>query len=100
MGTAMSTSLSAPYSPLDPFLAQFLAAIEEAGEGFQAGPELGRMAERLEVPREFLEGLLTSARTRGLVKPVYGRGSKIRWGVSPQGLKLVEVFRVDQTPDA
>jgi hypothetical protein len=89
-------------SPLDPFLARFLHAIEHGGAGFQPGPETAAMAEQLDLPRAFVEGLLTSARTRGLVKPMYGRGSKIRWNVSPTGVMLIrsQVQEPQRAPDA
>lgn len=76
-------------SPLDPFLAQFLAAIGEADDGFQPGAESRAIATSLDVPPSFVDALFTSARTRGLLKPVYGRGGKVRWTVSAAGQELL-----------
>lgn len=47
------------------------------------------LASRLDIPRAFVDALFTSARTRGLIKPMYGRGNKIRWAVSPVGEAIV-----------
>ena len=83
-------------SPLDPFLAQFLELISAREQGFLLGPETAEFASTLHIPREFVEALYTSARTRGLVKPAYGRGSKVRWVVSPAGCVLIEQQPVRQ----
>lgn len=72
-------------SPLDPFLVQFLAHVAKTEKGFQPGPESATVASRMDLPRAFIDALFTSARTRALIKPIYGRGSKIRWTVSPEG---------------
>jgi hypothetical protein len=72
-------------SPLDPFLVRFLAMVDASETGFQPGPESDALASRLDIPRAFVDALFTSARTRGLIKPMYGRGNKIRWTVSPIG---------------
>lgn len=76
-------------SPLDPFLRQFLALVDAGDLGFQPGPESDVLASRLELPRAFVDALFTSARTRGLLKPMYGRGNKIRWAVSPLGSQFL-----------
>ncbi len=81
-------------SPLDPFMAQFLDLVERADDGFQPGPESKIMAERLDLPVPFVDALFTSARMRGLLKPAYGRGSKIRWRVSPAGAALTQDHRL------
>ncbi len=77
-------------SPLDPFLVQFLAMVDASETGFQPGPESDVLASRLDIPRAFVDALFTSARTRGLIKPMYGRGNKIRWAVSPIGEAIVQ----------
>lgn len=79
-------------SPLDPFLARFLALVATSENGFQPGPESDRLARGLEVPRPFVDTLFTSARTRGLIKPMYGRGNKVRWKVSPTGEALIRDY--------
>ncbi|MBA3378023.1 MAG: hypothetical protein H0T93_04000 [Chloroflexia bacterium] len=80
-------------SPLDPFLVQFLAIVDASEDGFQPGPASANLASRMGTQRAFVDALFTSARTRGLIKPMYGRGSKIWWTVSPVG----EAFLRDQT---
>ena len=81
---------SSPHSsPLDPFLARFLAAVDSGGDGFQPGAEGRVIASSLDVPPSFVDALFTSARTRGLLKPVYGRSGKVRWNVSASGARLV-----------
>lgn len=82
-----------PPSPLDPFLSRFLDAVKGRDEGFQPGPESQELAEQLDLPRPFVDALFTSARMRGLLKPMYGRGSKIRWVLSPAGASLVTRLR-------
>ncbi len=76
-------------SPLDPYLAQFLAMVDATEAGFQPGPESANLASRMDIPREFVDALFTSARARGLIKPMYGRGNKVRWAVSPVGEALM-----------
>ena len=76
-------------SPLDPFLARFLAAVAKEDDGFQPGAEGRAIASSLDVPPSFVDALFTSARTRGLLKPVYGRAGKVRWNVSASGAELV-----------
>ncbi len=78
-----------PTSPLDPFLVQFLMQVQAGKAGYQPGPEASAVASRLDIPRAFVDALFTSARTRGLLKPLYGRGAKIRWTISPAGEDLV-----------
>ncbi len=79
----------APASPLDPFLVRFLSLLQTLEDGYQPGPETGELAISLDLPRAFVDALFTSARARGLVKPMYGRGSKIRWVISNSGDSLV-----------
>lgn len=82
------------HSPLDDFLVQFLVAIVQSERGFTPGQESSIIAKRLDVQREFVDTLYTSARTRGLLKPAYGRGSKVVWQVSPSGLSLIELIEL------
>lgn len=78
-----------PESPLDPFMARFLGAISEGETGYLSGTDNKTLAESLEMQCAFLDMLFNSARTRGLLKPAYGRGSKIVWNVSPTGQDLI-----------
>lgn len=80
---------SQPASPLDPFLVQFLVIVQSRQAGFQPGPESSEIAARLDLPRPFMDALFTSARTRGLLKPLYGRGKKVRWALSPVGEEFI-----------
>jgi hypothetical protein len=70
-------------------MGQFLELVSELEEGYLPGPETVSISARLDLPRAFIDALFTSARTRGLVKPGYGRGSKVRWSVSPAGRALI-----------
>lgn len=76
-------------SPLDPYLATFLAAIANRAGGFTPGQESRALAEDLELQHPFVDMLFTSARMRGLLKPAYGRGSKVVWQVSDAGQELI-----------
>ena len=76
-------------SPLDPFLAQFLSIIEANDRRFVPGPESKDIAAQMDVPRAFIDALFTSARTRGLLKPAYGRGNKVHWKISTSGSEFV-----------
>ncbi len=76
-------------SPLDPFLVKFLAIVESSENGFQPGPESSKLASRMDTQQAFVDALFTSARTRGLIKPMYGRGNKIRWAISPLGQEFL-----------
>lgn len=76
-------------SPLDPYLARFLQAVRESGDGVQPGAGSRAIVESLDLPAAFVDVLFTSARTRGLLKPQYGRGNKIRWDVSRSGEALI-----------
>lgn len=79
-----------PQSPLDPFLAQFLREVRMRDNGYQPGLETPGIAATLDVPQAFVNALFTSAQTRGLLKPIYGRASKIRWAVSTSGEILID----------
>ena len=94
------TNPHATASPLDPFLARFLHEVGASSEGFQPGAESKVMAQRLEVPLAFIDALFTSARMRGLLKPAYGRGSKVRWQLSPAGEDLASTFQVGSERDS
>jgi hypothetical protein len=90
-----------PYSsPLDPFLAQFLAAVAKSDDGFQPGAEGRAIASSLDVPPSFVDALFTSARTRGLLKPMYGRGGKVRWNVSVSGAELIRANQDGPDPNS
>jgi hypothetical protein len=82
------------HSPLDSYLARFLHEVGTRDGGYQPGLESMEVADALDVPRAFVNALFTSAQTRGLLKPIYGRGATVRWAVSPTGHDLVN--RSDQ----
>jgi hypothetical protein len=69
---------------------RFLGLLQTMEDGYQPGPETRDLAVSLDLPRAFVDALFTSARARGLVKPMYGRGSKIRWATSKSGVSLIE----------
>lgn len=81
---------SPPESPLDAYLVPFLASIAERDPGFTPGHESAVLAERLQMQRAFVDMLFTSARMRGLLKPAYGRGSKVVWQVSATGQAMID----------
>lgn len=77
-------------SPLDDGLRRFLLHVRNDDAGFSPGRQSREAAVTLNVPEAFVEALFTSARTRGLLKPVpLGRG-KIRWAVSALGERFIE----------
>lgn len=88
-----------PASPLDPFLVRFLAQVNGLQNGFQPGPESQAIAAELELPGAFIDGLFTSARMRGLLKPAYGRGSKIHWMVSATGVQMIQDQALSDSED-
>ena len=81
-----------PESPLDPSLARFLLVIAGREGGFTPGQESIALAEKMDVQRQFVDMLFTSARMRGLLKPAYGRGSKVVWQVSTSGQQLIDRY--------
>ena len=78
-----------PASPLDRFLATFLQAVDQLPNGFLPGPQSRSLAADLSLQREFIDALFTSARTRGLLKPAYGRGSRVHWKLSDAGSEFL-----------
>ena len=88
-----------PHSPLDPFLAPFLHEIQVRDNGYQPGLETAEISAALDVPQAFVNALFTSAQTRGLLKPIYGRGSKIRWEVSSSGQSLIHRLQLQAPRD-
>jgi hypothetical protein len=80
-----------PLSPLDRFIASFLRAVRDLPNGYMPGPQSKTLAADLDMQREFVDALFTSARTRGLLKPAYGRGSRIHWKLSDSGLQFLSV---------
>ncbi len=88
-GTTMHPSPPSP-SPLDEELRLFLRHVREIESGFSPGRQSGDVAEILDIPEAFVEALFTSARTRGLLKPIpLGRG-RLRWTVSATGERFLE----------
>lgn len=77
-------------SPLDDGLRRFLRHVRDDDARFSPGRQSREAAETLNVPEAFVEALFTSARTRGLLKPVpLGRG-RVRWAVSALGERFLE----------
>ncbi len=74
-------------SLFDPFLVEFLRALETLPEGFSPQSSLKPIAATLQQDPAFIEGLFTCARRRSLIEPYYppGRRSTFRWRVSRRG---------------
>jgi hypothetical protein len=83
----------APRSPLDPFLSQFLAAIDALPHGYLPTSDRKAVAQALGWQIDFAEAIMTSAQARGLVERVpvgHGRRRTI-WRVSSRGKSWVEM---------
>ncbi len=88
-GTTMHPSPPSP-SPLDEGLQLLLRHVRGLESGFSPGRLSREAAETLDIPEAFVEALFTSARTRGLLKPIpFGRGS-LRWTISATGERFLE----------
>lgn len=86
----------APRSPLDPFLAQFLAAIDGLPHGYLPTADRQAVTLKLGWQADFADAIMTSAQARGLVEraPVgHGRRRTI-WRVSARGKTWVELAGV------
>ena len=89
-----------PRSPLDPFLSQFLAAIDAMPHGYLPTSDRQAVTLALGWQVDFADAIFTSAQARGLVERVpvgHGRRRTI-WRVSARGKSWVEMDRVF-TPD-
>lgn len=77
-------------SPLDEELRLFLRHVRQIQSGFSPGRQSREVASKLDVPDAFVEALFTSARTRGLLKPIPGNRGRLRWTVSATGERFLE----------
>jgi hypothetical protein len=84
----MSSTLTP--SPLDPALRRLLEYVQTLDNGFTPGTQTTEVARELDVPEAFVEALFVSARTRGLLKPIYPGRGRLRWTVSATGDRMVE----------
>jgi hypothetical protein len=76
-----------PPSPLDPFLVTFLRWIEERPGGIAPAAQGPTVGIALDWQPAFGEAIFVSARARGLIEPVHGRGvaTRNRWQLSARG---------------
>lgn len=74
-------------SPLDAFLRPFLRAVATNERGYSPTSDAAETAASLGCHAAFVEALFTSARARGLVEPMWGRGvrARNRWRLSARG---------------
>jgi hypothetical protein len=79
-------------SPLDPFLREFLAWIAALDGGLNPTQGIRSAAEEFDWQPAFVEVLFTAARSRGLVQPVVGKGTRGRaaWQLSARGAAMIE----------
>ena len=74
-------------SPLDAYLARFLACLIDLPDGFSPTGDATAVAQRVDVLPPFVDALFVSARTRGLIEPFRSRSSRgrYRWQISNRG---------------
>lgn len=89
MSIARSTSAGFQQAPsvLDPFLIEFLGAVQTLPDGFSTQGQSKAIASTLAYDPAFVEALFTSAQRRSLVEPFYppGRRGSFRWRISRRG---------------
>jgi hypothetical protein len=80
-------SLNQAASPLDAFLARFLACLVDRLDGFSPTVDGSVVAQAMEVQPAFIDALFVSARTRGLIEPFRAKNARgrYRWQVSTRG---------------
>ncbi len=85
-----------PRSPLDPFLCQFLHAVEEISTGYLPASDRHRVTSALGWPIDFGDAIMTSAQARGMVERVpTGPGRRrVLWRVSTRGRRWLEMTSV------
>lgn len=87
------TRSEAPRSPLDPFLCQFLAAINNLPHGYLPSSDRHAVTMALGWQVDFADAIMTSAQARGLVERVpvgHGRRRTI-WRVSARGKTMLDM---------
>jgi len=75
-------------SPLDEVMSRLLALLRHQPTGSRIN-HAQELAGHLEVPREFVEALFTSAQRRGLIKPLSVVKGKVTWAITPLGDRLL-----------
>lgn len=83
-------------SPLDDVMSRLLALLRHNPTGSRVN-HAAEIATHLEVPREFVDALFTSAQRRGLIKPLSAVKGKITWAITPLGDRLL-VHHGHETP--
>ena len=74
-------------SPLDPFLIQFLRAVQALPREYVPASDRRAIAHTLDWPLDFVDAILVSAQARGLLERVLtGQGRRrVMWTVSTRG---------------
>lgn len=82
-----------PKSPLDPFLCQFLRAIEAMSNGYLPSVDRHAIITTLGWQADFADAIQTSAQARGLIERVpVGQGRRrMIWRVSTRGRNWLEM---------
>ncbi|MGN6030949.1 MAG: hypothetical protein ACTHQE_04720 [Thermomicrobiales bacterium] len=75
-------------SPLDEIMSRLLALLRHQPTGARVS-HAQELAHHLEVPREFVEALFTTAQRRGLIKPLSVVKGKVTWAITPLGDRLL-----------
>jgi len=83
-------------SPLDEVMSRLLAHLRQSPTGTRVN-HAQEIAAFLDVPREFVEALFTSAQRRGLIKPLSVMKGRITWAITPLGDRLL-VHHGHETP--
>ncbi|MGC4191583.1 MAG: hypothetical protein QM589_10525 [Thermomicrobiales bacterium] len=77
-------------------MARLLALLRHRPTGTRVN-HAQELASDLDVPREFVEALFTSAQRRGLIKPLSAMKGKTTWAITPLGDRLL-VFHGHEKP--
>ncbi|MGI8484539.1 MAG: hypothetical protein ACR2OU_09760 [Thermomicrobiales bacterium] len=87
-----TTSQTHRPSPLDEAMIQMLGLLEGRSSGVSATKDLNDLADAMDVPVPFVEGLFLSARRRGLLcAESVGRG-KVVWTITSSGEHLLAQY--------
>ncbi len=76
-------------SPLDDAMVQLLGLLDGRSSGTFGTRDLIDLANAMEVPAPFVQGLFLSARRRGLVAPESAGRGKVTWKLTAIGSKLL-----------
>lgn len=79
-------------SPLDDALSRLLAILESGVNSPSTAKDVNEIAETMDVPAAFVQGLFLSARRRGLVRPESAGRGKVTWKVTGSGFALLSQY--------